>query len=64
MSPAEQRKAWVRDTAAAFVRASKEEIKVNQEERRAQAFRAVDMATLIWTLTNGGDMDSAGNGVQ
>ena len=62
LTPAEHRKAWIRDAAAGFVRMDQDGIRIDSKERAAQAFRAVDMARLIWELTNGGDVDAPKNG--
>lgn len=47
------RKEWVREAASGFVRMDRDGVLVDDQSRRAQAFRAVDMACLIWDLVEG-----------
>lgn len=54
----ETKKAWVRETAARFLMSDEFDIHPDSEGRRAQAFRAVDMAILIWTIVEGRFLES------
>ncbi len=57
----EQRKAWAKDTAARLVLAGGDTPSHDETARRAQAYRAVDMACLIWDCVEG-RFTSGGNG--